>query len=234
MEYQRFNNLILELAQLVPEDSWINNFVELQLEKDPAFSSSLRLYASALESLDPTSWGYLKSKACEAFRQTLPRRGKQPFFDILNEAIAYEDLHNQGLRPRFLPALHERKQPDIELLTSSGTFYCEVKTINTSDQELARYENEEECSWDTYRRLDKGFMGKLSLDIGKAEAQFPHASPDNIIYIIINFDDWLGINYKRYQLSISEYLRKHHASSRVHCRAEVQGHFRVVPPPVTQ
>lgn len=231
MEEQRFNSLVLELAQLVPEDYWINNLVELQLEKDPAFSNSLRIYAHALESLDPCSWEYLKSKACEAFCQTLPQRGKQPFFDILNEAIAYEDLHDQGLCPRFLPSSHELKQPDIEFRTPSEVFYCEVKTINTSEQELARYESEEEFSWDAYRHLDNGFMRKLSLDIEKAEAQFPRASPNNIIYIIINFDDWLGINYKHYQLSISEYLRKHHEASQVHCRAEVQGHFRIIHTP---
>lgn len=163
----RFNQLIAELGELFPNDWWIKAYTGLSSENAKMFSDSANVYSDALDSLDDDSWGYLRNKAAEYFRQDTRRRGKQPFFNILNEVLAYQYLQLQGFSVSLLKAAHESgggfvgKRPDISFTDGAQNFFCEVKTVNSSEEDLDRNEVKEIFSGNVYSELSLGFLNKL-------------------------------------------------------------------------
>ena len=97
-------------------------------------------------------------------------------------------------------------RPDIAFTDGTQDFFCEVKTIGSSEEELDRYEAETIFSGDVYLDLSSGFLNKLTSDIETSIRQFPKENAGNLVYVIMNFDDWVGIHYDRYQEQIKQHI----------------------------
>ena len=229
----RFNQLIGELGEKFPDDWWIKAYTETSPEDKKMFSGTTTVYNNALTILDDESWEYFRGKAAEYFCQETERRGKQPFFNVLNEVLAYQYLHYRGFSVSLLQAAHESgrevkgKRPDMAFTDGTQNFFCEVKTIGASEEELDRYETEEIFSGDVYFELSSGFLNKLTSDIDTSIQQFPQKGAGNLVYVIMNFDDWVGLHYDRYQEQIKQHLTVSHSSTQVYCRAGVRERFYV-------
>jgi hypothetical protein len=97
-----------------------------------------------LQRLDHVSWAYLTEKVAPLhFVKHRTRRWAQ-FFNQLNEAKAYSYLVRSGCFDiHFIPESKIRGQhtPDVEAIAQGQRVLCEVKTINASDVEAARFHN---------------------------------------------------------------------------------------------
>ena len=127
-----------------PDDWWITALNVIRDNEDDIFSDQLKIYSDSLDLLDEESWEIIRDKAATSFSQTIKRRGKQPFFNLLNEALAYEYLVEANCENVSLVKEHGKgKVPDIRFSKDGSDYYCEVKTIGTSEEELDRAEKEE-------------------------------------------------------------------------------------------
>ena len=154
-----------------------------------------------------------------AFKQSIPRRGKTPFFNLLNESLAYKHLVESGFDNVLLIKESSVKTPDLSFHTGNETQYCEVKTINVSDEQLNLYEPDsvEILSFD-YRNLTDQFFEKLKSTIESACNQFSSVSVKNIVYIIAKFDDFSGMYTQNYLSSISNFLNSNFSNQSIFIR----------------
>jgi hypothetical protein len=131
----------------------------------------------------------------------------QGFFDQLNEAFAYQYLTMQGLQcVRILPECGTT-QPDIEYLSDTEKCFCEVKTINISDDKNRPRPYLQISSVSTDEKLPSEFLEKLKSTLNVADSQIRARGETGLIYTVINFDN---IAYKdhwdRYRRQISDCL----------------------------
>lgn len=219
----RFDELCQVLSKRYPNDPWISNY---ERHKDnELFIGSIKIYNNALKWLDNNSWRVLKTKAIEKFKSNHPNRGKAQFFDLLNEALAYEHLLNSGaLQAEFIQETKSNKTPDIQFELYDGIFCCEVKTINNSDATIKKYRDEYFGTLD-YRKIEDGLFKKLASDILRAENQINNKSYKNLIYIIINFDDITGEHLRTYQEQLIQYLNSNHCDSQIYIRGGLHKNF---------
>jgi len=192
----------------------------------------------AFQQLDVVAWTFLKDKARSYLTtQNLKGRGWHQLIDTLNEAYAYNFLREKGCSSvRFIPPSSLLKKPDLQAEQSGRKVLCEVKTINISEDEafmrkeaFARREGTAMAIIDpkTGRpdlkiinkllrtiedQLGEGFFRKLKSDIEDAEEQMKAYDDGTnirrIVFIIVNFDDFLGEYKERYYLQIDQYLAK--------------------------
>lgn len=89
-------------------------------------------FENTLKRIETSQWSRLKEKMVRT-GQTHPRRGLNQFFEIYNEAEAFSCLQDLGATNiEFLPE-SQRKSPDLYAKLGECDVYCEVKTINISD-----------------------------------------------------------------------------------------------------
>lgn len=210
----RFKQLIDELEVLFPDDWWIASWRE-SAQLFPEGFPEIQVYQKAISTLDEESWIVLSERSCLAFNEPRTSRGKNHFFNLLNEALAYEFLTESGFsNVRFLKADKKTKRPDISFDLNGAEQYCEVKTIGISDVELARFASEEVFDTSIYLELTQSFLEKLRSVIKVAETQLEAASGHGLIYLVIHFDDFALDYFKTYQCQIEEFLAKEYP-----CRA---------------
>jgi hypothetical protein len=215
----RLNHLLDNLEQIYPEDQWIKDFRSIR--NDEIVLPKINKYEDALTELDDTSWKVFEPKLTISFKSNSPKRGKQHFFNILNEAIAYRYLSGKGAKGiQLIPEVTHVKTPDISF-GEINKCYCEVKTINTSDEERSRYENEEIFSNDVYKMLSTGFIGKLQSAINNSCNQFPVQSERNIVFLVVHFDDFTGMYSNIYTKQITNFLRDTYPNITIHLRADI-------------
>ncbi len=203
----RFNELIRELEEIYPDDWWLKAF-NSEAAQDEVFVRKFDVYRNSLSELDPESWEILKSKSILAFKQTIGRRGKNQFFNLLNESLAYQYLKNMTFTEVSMIKESNAKTPDLSFQLNEETQYCEVKTINVSEEQLDLYDDETiQISSFDYSKLTDQFFSKLSSTIESAYTQFSFPSDKNIVYIVIKFDDFSRLNTQNYIDSISKFLR---------------------------
>ena len=92
----RFTLLIRELRNRFPNDEWLKNQDEWIEIHGEFFSQEIKIYSDALECLNQASWEILFNKAPALLKQNRPIRGKSPFFNELNETLAYQYLIECG------------------------------------------------------------------------------------------------------------------------------------------
>ena len=95
------------------------------------------------------------------------------------------------------------------------------------EEELDRAEADEIYSAAVYYSLSDGFLNKLSSDINYAASQIPTSSSNNLIYVIVNFDDFVGLYYKEYEKQIRHHLSQAHESVQVYLRIGLRGKFSI-------
>lgn len=231
---ERLKHLISELKKTADDDWWLNEVSSIIEEDDDFFLDDLKVYGKALEVLDEGSWREFAKKAAGYIKQDSRRRGKQQFTNILNEVLAYEYLVSTGRSSvQFVPesaeggSKNKPKSPDIQFLENGEKSFCEVKTIGVSEEELDRAEADEIYSATVYYSLSDGFLNKLSSDITYAASQIPTNSSNNLIYVIVNFDDFVGLYYKEYEKQIRHHLSQAHESVQVYLRIGLRGRFSI-------
>ena len=214
----RFDQLIKTLETTHPDDWWIKAFCS-ERKEDDAFAVKIKTYRRALEKLDDESWRILKNKATESFKQNIGRRGKLPFFNLLNEALAYEYLTESGKENvRLLIESQKQKTPDISFYCNEHALFCEVKTISESEVELDRYNSDNLVSNFEYSSLGEGLFKKLSSTIDRAIEQLPTSSAKNLIYILLSFDDFVGFYYEKYIREIDKFLKGKYPENSIYIR----------------
>lgn len=200
-----FNELVEELARRFPEDWWIVSRRETESLIPDAFPQ-VEIYEKALKSLDEQSWRVLTEKALAAFREPRSDRGKNQFFNLLNEALGYEYLVGKGLRNvKLLPANPKAKTPDISCEEDGELRFCEVKTIGVSQEELDRSRSGDVFSGEIYLELNQQFLAKLRATIDGAREQLS-AAGGGMLYLIVHFDDFTLDYYETYQRQVREFL----------------------------
>ena len=218
----RFDELIIKLCKEYSDDWWIKAFSS-GCSDDEVFQVKFDVYRNALDKIDEKSWGILKNKATESFKQNLPRRGKNQFFNLLNEALAYEYLVESGrTNVCFIEESQEHKTPDLSFCLNERNLFCEVKSIGISDAELSRYDEPDLVDNSVYSNLGKGFYNKLSSTIDKAISQLPTNGTDNLIYIKLEFDDFVGWYYEKYVEAIRAFLKDKYPKNSIYIRIGIE------------
>jgi hypothetical protein len=203
----RFYELVGELEKRFPTDWWIVSRRESARILDENSFPQIAIYDRALCALDDDSWTILSERAIEVFSEPKRDRGKSQFFNLLNEALAYEYLILNGFNSvRLLRANSKNKSPDICCSRDFETRYCEVKTIGVSGEELARIRSEEVFSSAVYSLLGHQFFEKLRSTICAAKEQMDAVKGNGIVYLIVHFDDFALDHYDTYKNQITEFL----------------------------
>lgn len=231
---ERFKHLVSELEKTAPGDWWLSEINSIIEGGDEFFLDDLKVYGKAIETLDEYSWREFAKKAKGYVKQESRRRGKQQFINILNEVLAYKYLVDTGCSSvRFTPdrlpggSKNQPKSPDIQFWVNGEKAFCEVKTIGVSEEELDRAEADEIYSGAVYCYLSYGFLNKLSCDISYAASQLPTNSSNNLIYVFVNFDDFVGLHYKEYEKQIRHHLLEVHESVQVYLRIGLRERFSI-------
>ena len=212
--------MINKVEEVYPQDQWIKDF--RLLENDECFLPKIDKYEEALAVLSDKSWRLIEIKTIESFKQNIKRRGKQAFSNHLNEALAYMFLKDFGFEKiEFIQENNNKKSPDIEFYEDDIKYYCEVKTIGESEQQLNIYENNETNDDGMYEYLGKPFFNKLKATINKAVEQIPSKSKKNIVFIVMRFDDFTNMYYKNYKTQILEFLDTNYPDISVHIRSGI-------------
>ncbi|QBC45490.1 hypothetical protein [Iodobacter fluviatilis] len=216
-----FNQLVEDLEKAFPDDWWISSRRKSNLTTPNAYPQ-VQVYENALRKLDQESWLLMSQNAHEAFSQPRGIRGKNNFFSLLNEALAYEYLINEGFKNvRLVPAGKNKKSPDISYEDNGLLRYCEVKTICESDEELTRRRSGEAYSSSIYCKLSEQYLGKFDSTIEKAAKQIQAVLSTGLVYLIVNFDDLVLDNYETYRCQLAERLREKFPSQEILIRVGV-------------
>jgi hypothetical protein len=163
-----------------------------------------------LARLPEDAWNQIKIDLVNLIAVRDPKRGWQPLFDIFNEVRAYNYLQDMGCKDiRFVPRAKAKnlRTPDLGAVHNGTSILCEVKTINTSEEELQRRATHGVGS--SSNVVDEKLLAKLSRDITAAKNQMDAYNPDarKIAYVVINFDDWVGDYAKEHLAQIEDFFR---------------------------
>lgn len=206
---KRIYELVHEVSNRF-DDDFFKNF-EALIKINPGKQKAYSVYNRALMILDNESWKILKSKALNHYKDEREGQRKNGFFNILNEAFAYEYLIDKGSENvRFLKEKKGERRPDMTFMIMGIKKYCEVKTINISKNEMTRRERPPKgYEGSIYYFLDKGFFKKFSDKYLDAREQISAVSSKRgLIYIVTNFDDMALDHYHTYKKQILVYARK--------------------------
>ena len=192
----RLRTLIQELQSNFPNDSYLKQH-DLKIRRSHVLRSIHNSYERALSTLDPEAWEALRQKAFNNFTSLESVRGKQVFFDHLNEAFAYRQLLRSGCLAVEFVAVTEKQEkkglqvpsPDLRFTRDGLERYCEVKTINVSDAQLARDKSSGVFNGDIYFELNENFISKLTDTISKAIKKFNAFGETGLVYLLIHSDD---------------------------------------------
>jgi hypothetical protein len=159
-----------------------------------------------LQGLDSTSWDMLKSEIICKKKITWPQ-----LMDKMNEVRGYNYLAKMGCKNiRFIsPSPRRLKTPDIEAMLGAMKVLCEVKTIHISEKEKDFRKGGKVNTMTSYK-LKCGFFKKLRKDQIIAENQLKEydrtITTRRIVYVVINFDDWIGDGREEYFKQIQQFL----------------------------
>lgn len=217
---QRMFELIEEIKIKYPEDKFFENIEEVM--KDPLAYEQYKIYENAMQSLDEDSWELMFDKALVAFKSNYkPKKvseaqfeekiNKRSFFDHLNETFGYQFLVSEGYKNVRLLAEDKNKKhksPDLTYEKKGIKYYCDVKTINRSDDDMERYKKGDSFSGLVYLELSEPFLNKMATAIESGLKQIESKNATGMVYIVVSFDDIGGTYYYKYQQQIVNLLRK--------------------------
>lgn len=223
----RLTSLLSELRSQHADDWYLLRHRE-DLSQTPQLRSLVATYDRALDTLDARSWEVLKAKALKSFLADSVDRGKNNFFNHLNESFAYRYLLQRGARSiAFVPETTKRKTPDLSFLENSKEFFCEVKTIGVSDEEIQRTKLEESLDASVYDQLTDQFLtGKLVNTVEHASTQIDSVG-EGLVYLILGFDDFTLRNYRRYKSQLRELLTSRFPNREIYIKIGLQSRKRI-------
>jgi len=193
----RMLDIINDVRQKFPTDTFFNEF-ELQYNIDPLFREWHSSYENVLAQLDDTSWTILKNKAIRHYKDHRSGQLKTGFYSQLNETFAYCYLLDQGYQNVEFLIEDGIKKPDIKYSNSGEIYFCEVKSIGISEDEInGRASGKARCL--PYANLSERFMRKLRDDIAKAQRQILSIGVNGLVFVYIQTDDASGVYVSRYR-----------------------------------
>lgn len=209
---RRVQELVDAVREAHPTDSFFADF-EASIETVLSKRHHYAVYERAFSGLDCSSWRNLLDKAVAHFHEERPRRRKRAFFDQLNDAFAYRWLANQGFAEIEVLAEQRGKQarekcPDIRFRSGREQFYCDVKTIENSEDELERrfspprYHDRSE-----YALLHPTFFKKIDEAIAKGTEQILARGKHGLVFILVHSDSFTINHYRQHRTQIVRHLR---------------------------
>ncbi len=218
----RLKNFLHQIRAQFPND-WYFEDIDFSFQA----RSVIATYDRALSTLDQESWAYLQKKALGEFCSGKNNgRGKQPFFNQLNEAFAFRFLLlNDHQQVAFIPEdiKKKNKTPDICFMRNGSFSFCEVKTLSISENEISRMASESVIDNSIYQELDNSFLEtKLSSTINLAREQIMSAGTDGLVYLIVHFDDFTLAHYSTYRQQIVNVLNSKFPSQEVYIKIGLQ------------
>ena len=205
-ELPRVYDLTDTLADPSHPDAFLRSF-ENDLEL-PIVLDNFRKLERRLGVLDDAAWQNLKQSAAPRLvsKQREVGRGWEALFDILNEVRAFGYLQSIGCTEiHFIERRDNKRTPDLGALQDGRPVFCEVKTINRSDDEAekqCRIAKGEIFVERPRLDVDEGFLRKLRDTLTEALEQLDAVDPERgaqrIIFTMIHFDDWVGRYQDRY------------------------------------
>lgn len=140
-------------------------------------------------------------------------RGWQALFDVFSEVRAYGYLHDIGCTGiHFIPR-RKTKTPDLGAMRDGRPLFCEVKTINISQDEADRRRriyHEGAMVASKTLQVDNAFLCKLTDTLHGAVGQLDAADPTRearrVVFTMLHFDDWIGDYQPKYIAQLDEHL----------------------------
>jgi hypothetical protein len=188
------------------------------VQVNPQKLEAFRKIEAVLSVLGSQAWKELKTAAAAHLVRPSPHKGRgwQALFDALSEARGYGYLHKIGCTGIHFVARSNAPTPDIEAIKDGRRVLCEVKTINISDDEAGRRRRVYSGSPVAGRvptELGLPYLSKLDKTLRNAVRQIDAADPSHaarhIVFVVLNFDDWVGDYYPAYFREIDAYLEAH-------------------------
>lgn len=136
---------------------------------------------------------------------------KRDSYDLLNETLAYQYLVESGhINISMLEENADNPTPDIEYMKvdDEDKYFCEVKTIYPSFEEIIRQSSEEICSNRGYQKLDSKYFKKLTEKLTKAIRQILAKGRQGLVYLVVHFNDWVGDYDNEYRVQLQSYLNE--------------------------
>ena len=217
----RFDTLLQDLASEHPNDCWITRYQALyEFDDEQYIRNQLSIYKDAINSLDEIAWKALLGKIKKLFKQNDPLRGKQQFFNQLNEALAYKFLKNCGYSNIVFISEGREKTPDNKFEQDKYKGLCEVKTINKSKEEYDRVETYDSSE---YANLGEGFINKFKYHIDNALEKMPDPDLRKLVYLIVHFDDVLLSFFWVYEEQILSLIKEKYPSLEIFIQVGLVG-----------
>jgi hypothetical protein len=200
-------------------NSYFQNF-EASLGLPTGKLDAMMKLESQLARLDAAAWADLKPRAARCAVAATPRqdgRGWQDMFDVFTEARAYGYLRAIGASDiRLVPRSDRAKRPDLEAISAESKILCEVKSINVSDvqaEKNRRRSRGEVTIADARTEVEGGLLEKVTRTIAAAIGQLRSFDESHqsrwVVFVGLNFDDFLNEFIDRYLKQIDDYLTDH-------------------------
>lgn len=190
-QYRRLHELSAPFEN-IPE-SYFYEFWN-DFNQEPMRVRAFNLLETELQVLDQKAWAFLRNEASKLALKKDLTRGWTQLFEKLNEAKGYCYLMKLGCtNPAFIPREVKKnvETPDLKASLGDQQIFCEVKTINVSD-ELLEYRNRG-LARDVQHQVSPGLAAKLVNTLLKAHSQLTSyvsgANITRIVYFVISFDD---------------------------------------------
>jgi hypothetical protein len=227
---RRFLELVEAVRLRHPDDQFFDQF-ERRLASTPLIAKHYGAYEDAFETIDDRSWQVLMVKAIGHFLDHRKGQLKQGFFNQLNDAFAYEHLVSLGCQDVSILVEDGTTCPDISYVDDAGQpRFCEVKTINISEDEIARRTSKQIfSSADLYATLGPTYIKKLNEAMDTAVKQMTARGAIGLIYILVHFDDFTLDFFESYKQQIRECLASHSAPA-VIVQVGVLGNYMISKP----
>lgn len=205
----RINEIICDILHKYPNDDFFSDF-ENSCRIEPTKGKYYHAYNESLMLLDNESWQILKDKAIKHYLEHREGQKKQAFFNQLNEAFAYRYLVSNGFNDvQFIKegGKKNEKRPDIKFSVKNTQYYCEVKTLCISNDEITRRSTMTVNDYSVYLSLSNGFFKKFNDAVTYAREQIHALGTNGLVYIIINFDDIALDYYQEYKKQLITFFK---------------------------
>ena len=197
-------------------DAYFQNFEKGLLETTSKLNAFRKL-ERWLDVLDDAAWQDLRQRAAPLLLKRESGRGWQKLFDILHsEARAFVYLQSICCTGVHFIARTNKKTPDLRASQDGRLVFCEVKTINISEDEAEKRSRMQRGAFvggRTSPTVGEGFLRKLSDKLAEAVKQLDAADSKRqarrMIFTMLNFDDWVGDCQPQYIAQIDAHLLQH-------------------------
>ena len=156
-------------------DAYFQNFEE-ELESSTDKLNAFRKLECWLDVLDDAAWQDFRQRAALHLvsRSRASGRGWQALFDILSEARAFGHLQSIGCTGVHFIACMDKKMADLGASLDGRSVFCEVKTINVSEDEAEKRSRMHRGAFvasSTSPDVGEGFLTKLRATLAYAVKQ---------------------------------------------------------------